>query len=156
MKPNTNPLTGVAFGYVCANDLDPDIVEVLMHGPKAHDSSYEDALEQALNGVAKALNLNCKWDLPESVKEELADIFQANYEPVEEPHVYGMHQGVTYCSSWLGGALNFFIFESPVRAQGRRSSPCVPNAGILTPANDGDVECCGVPADWWAEVHQEA
>jgi hypothetical protein len=68
-----------------------------------------------------------------------------------EPHIEGEAEGVKYSTSWLGGALNFFIFKSPfMTGAARRASPCVPNCGILD-VLDGEVTSYNVPPDWRAE-----
>lgn len=86
--------------------------------------------------------------------------FNDNYqpdEPVHEGEIVIPQQGnhaegwVKYRTSWLGGALHVWIFDSPhVTQQARRASPCVPNAGILDTL-DGDVLAYDVPADWRRE-----
>lgn len=69
----------------------------------------------------------------------------------DDPDTY-----VWFGSSWLGGALNFFILESSYQVFSAFCSPCVPGAGNLkvtdgpTPA-PASVRCYGVPRDWWAD-----
>jgi len=112
--PNFNPETGIAYGYVAANDLDGDVVHELMWGYQAQGEDTDE----------------------EGCEEELR---------------WGVYQGVKYQSSWLGGALNFWIFESPYIVNGGRASPCVPGACILNKENTGPVEGYGIPADWWSQ-----
>lgn len=40
---NTNPETGIRYGVVSANSLNPDVVQDLFYGPDADDLSYKDA-----------------------------------------------------------------------------------------------------------------
>lgn len=156
MKPNHNPLTGVAYGYVAARDLHPEVVDELMYGRGAKDHAYESALDEALCAAAKAVGLSDKHDLPQDLAEALEEVFLTNYEQPEEPSVEGMYEGVAYVSSWLGGALNFFIIHSPTVGAGLPASPCVPGAGILQRDGQGSVECYTVPPSWWAEQEVEA
>lgn len=68
----------------------------------------------------------------------------------EEIDRYGTLEGVDYKTSWLGGALHFFITYSPYIVKGNRASPCVPNACILNKGECGPVTGFGVPSDWWS------
>ncbi len=118
---NTNEKTGVRFGYISSNKLDSEVVQALVYD-YGTDYSYE-----------------------EYVKENPNEEDYEDYEN-DEPSIEGLMDGVSYGTSWLGGALNFFIFESPVIVKRALCSPCVPNAGDL--GNPGDFECYGVPEDW--------
>jgi hypothetical protein len=120
---NTNPETGISYGYVAANDLDSDVVDELMYGRQVIDRNYDD------------------W-----CKEHDSD----DYEQPDEPILEGALEGVVYRTSWLGGALHFFIFLSPHIVQGGVASMCVPNACILNKEGVGDATGYGVPSDWWA------
>lgn len=106
-KPNLHPTTGIAYGYVAANELDPEIVSALM-------------------AISK--------------------------DDYDEPYAEGVYDDVRYRTSYLGGALNFFILESPVVTDhAGLASPCVPNAGILSYTMDGGVQAYSVPESWWNE-----
>lgn len=72
---------------------------------------------------------------------------------IEEPIIEGTYEGVRYQTSWLGGALNFWIFESPVVGLFDLCSPCVPNAGNLDSPNHSGYLAYDVPADWRVEVN---
>ena len=137
---NIDPETGVAYGYVSADALDPEIVNALMDGAgKAYRNHDQEAYEKAYreeHGIGE--------------DEDLPDDAYDDYEPYEES-VEGIFEGVTYASSWLGGALNFFILDSPVvTTRARRASPCVPGAGILD-ALEGDVTAYNLPSHWRPE-----
>lgn len=114
---NTDVLTGIAYGYISANALEPEVVDDLLYRYNEVCTGDEDGSE---------------GDLPEA-------------EGVTP-------EGVRYCTSHLGGALNFFILWSPiVTDRARRASPCVPNAGIIDTL-DGSVTSYDVPAEWrWTE-----
>lgn len=149
---NTHPDTGVAYGLVSSNDLDPELVDTLMHGPQANNESYEDAL-------ARYLDEHLGDTDSEDREDRLEDIFSSQYTE-SEPTITGTHEGVTYATCWLGGALNFWVLESPHTGQGSRPSPCVPGACILHHPDSssewvGSSEGYTVPAGWWAarEVH---
>lgn len=148
---NINAETGIAYGYISANALDPEVVERLMNGSWAIDHTYDAALaeieEEAL--IAAAENGINEFDY-EDWTEAYVDERMEEY-TCDEPEISGTYEGVSYRTSWLGGALNFFIFDSPVTTdKARRASPCVPNAGILDTL-DGSETSYDVPADWRAE-----
>lgn len=65
---------------------------------------------------------------------------------LDEPETDGVFEGVTYATCWLGGALNFFILDSPYRHAGQKCSPCIPNACDLD--NSGTYMGYGVPDSW--------
>ena len=70
----------------------------------------------------------------------------------DEPDVSGTYEEVSYATSYLGGVLNFWIFESPHITQAATSCGiCVPGAGNLDNLT-GSVTCYDVPADWRCEV----
>lgn len=135
---NINPKTGIAYGYIAAQALGSELVHELMDGTGAerfvnHSHAYFEAQYRREHELDDA--------------DELPDDAYDVYEPYED-EVEGVIDGVHYASSWLGGALNFFILESPVTTdKARMASPCVPNAGILDTL-DGSVTSYDVPADW--------
>lgn len=155
---NTNPKTGIAYGYVAASVLDSDIVDQLMFGLHTTDLSYRAAVCE--------LAVEHGWEPadPDSPDFDAAEDFIDTYAEqdrsiltcvegleIEQPRVQGVYQQVSYESSWLGGALHFFIFDSPHKTDHASvASPCVPGAGILTELMDGSVTCYNVPPDWRA------
>lgn len=154
---NTNTETGIAFGYIAANDLDSELADTLMYGLQATDYSFKEALEQAIIEAKGAWEDDCDEKATAAaeagtdyVPEEFEfsnDEFGDKYS-CDEPIIGGVHEGVTYQSSWLGGALHFFIFHSPVITHtAKQASPCVPGAGIL-PSGEGSETCYDVPYDW--------
>lgn len=68
-------------------------------------------------------------------------------EDYEEAYTEGALDGVHYATCWLGGALNFFILESPVIHKGVPCSPCIPGACNVDQV--GTYEGYGVPENWW-------
>ena len=151
---NTNPKTGVPYGYISSSALNPDVVHDLMYGSQAVNHTENEVL------VDFAANEGF-----EPTGDNVADYHEAivwldeNYDgdwiddvpTADECIVTGTYEGVSYQSSWLGGALNFYIFESPVFTRsGRKASPCVPGACILDTL-DGSESGYDVPADWRAD-----
>lgn len=155
---NRNPKTGIAYGYISANQLDGGVVETLLHGPQAVDHTYMEAVVNMASerGFEPSGDLytdasDAEEYLNEQMQPDEIGWWGNDVPDIEEPIVTGTYEGVSYQSSWLGGALNFWIFESPVTTdKGRRASPCVPGACILdTP--DGSESGYDVPADWRAD-----
>lgn len=131
MTANINSETGIAFGYVSANELDSDLVQELLYGTHTTNHSYDAWVE------------SCYED--GSDPDDCADNYYS-----DEEQISGTYEGVTYCTSWLGGALNFFITNSSVITEvAEKASPCVPNAGILSAKMDGSTQSYSVPQDWW-------
>lgn len=166
MTINTDTTTGYAFGYIAANDMDGDIVDMLLQGSQVDNISQRHAELEETQRQLKEFEalLEQVQDIPSvaHLAETLRESFEADlegFEPqIEEPIVEGVYEGVTYRSSWMGGALNFWIFASPlITTRGRRASPCVPNACILHPSRDGDVHGYDVPPGWYAasDEHQD-
>lgn len=179
MTANIDPDTGVAYGYISANALHPDIVQELQDN--GTDVYYADAVAEAKREAAREwaakltaagvldLDLYVRLDVEteesdpldeERLEQVVQQYVESNwdgsdweqrfhdyYQP-DEPIHEGVKDGVKYRTSWLGGALNVFIFESPhITEAARRASPCVPNAGILDTL-DGDVRAYDVPPEW--------
>lgn len=145
---NYNHETGIAYGYISANVLHQDVVSALLYGDGCDtftDHSWEDTKE---NAIAEWRAENPDSDLDDSgvwdeIEQDVADYYQP-----DESQTSGTYDGVSFATSWLGGALNFWIFHSPnVTDMACRASPCVPGAGILDDL-DGDVTCYNVPDDW--------
>lgn len=137
MSANINPQSSIAYGFIRAYALDYGVVDMLMFGQQAVDLSYREAkykfmAEHRHSGRSE---------------DDLEQEFASRYE-CYEPTVEGVYEGVHYRSSWLGGALHFFILHSPyIKLNAGRASPCVPNAAILNA--EGDVIGYDVPPDWY-------
>lgn len=65
----------------------------------------------------------------------------------DEPYIEGILDNVHYATCWLGGALNFFILESPVIHKGFPCSPCIPGACNVDQV--GTYEGYGIPVSWY-------
>ena len=152
--PNINTKTNIPFGYIAASALDSEVVDELLYGRGAVDLSYQAALDEAdERASAEAAERGFDHGSPDWERFVDKHVETAmNYYECDEPDIEGNYEGVTYASSWLGGALNFWIFESPVTTtKARRANPCVPGAAILDTL-DGTEFGYDVPADWRAEA----
>ncbi len=154
MPPNVNPETGMRYGIISANSLDPEVVDEIQS--KGRDVHYEEALKELDSKISYACReYLCSGHIDEVVM--LArELFDSDYngsdEPVHEFEIdcpgYGPVIGQT---TWLGGALMVYIFKSPFQEACDLCSPCVPNCGNLDSRNPDGYQCYDVPADWRAE-----
>lgn len=166
---NTNPETRIPYGYVAANDLDPDLVQTLMEVGEYEtmkEAEYEAAMEFLRPVISDEEHQSIK--APEEGGLEQAEQLLMDYDlfsdyargldmmETSEPLIHGVYEEVHYMTSWLGGALHFFITQSPhITQNASKASPCVPNAGILSGPDDGnmgEVEAYTVPNDWWLDT----
>lgn len=46
MAPNTHPETGIRYGVISGNSLDPDVMQELFYGSRARDLTYEAVLRE--------------------------------------------------------------------------------------------------------------
>lgn len=137
MIPNTHPTTGIAYGVVSMNKLDPELWESLIY---------------------RGENLTCKALFEQHVmaydpeehpdRDAYLDEFDANYQGFDEEKWAGeTSQGIKWELGWLGGAPLLWILESPHVGDYEQCSPCVPNAGNLEKA--GNLKTYTIPNDWW-------
>jgi len=151
MKPNTNPETGIRYGIISSRSLNDDVVNEMYQVGK--DVHFTDAQEEITEGLERVLGDFMSDDSIERVTklaiEEMSNDFNDD-EPVYE----GTLDGVNFRTTWLGGALLVYIFESPITTYAKLCSPCVPNCGDLDNLEamcDGGYECYGVPDSWRAD-----
>lgn len=142
---NMNPETNIRYGYISAKSLHPEVINELMYGIQATDIRYENfkteiyaAMRASLDDYLSVHAIDAAYDAAIEETEYYDD------EPIHE----GEYKGVKYRTSWLGGALNVWIFESPQIEKFRLCSPCVPGACDLdSPNADGEFGYT-VPDDW--------
>lgn len=146
MSANTNPETGIRYGIIAANSLDPEVVnDIQMNGRDVH---YEEAKAELTKLIVDACDEFMGSAGRSDVAEYAVERMELYYdEPVHEFDIecegYGRVKGRT---TWLGGALMVWIFESPFTGAFALCSPCVPNCCDLDAA--GGYEGYDVPADW--------
>lgn len=153
MTPNVNPETGIRYGIISANNLDPEIVHEMQFGRGSKDLRWEEALSGLRKEIEHEVNqgelaLEDADDEYTLRKERLGD----DYYDDEPVHSFDI-DGVKGQTTWLGGALLIWVFESPHTGLFRLCSPCVPNCASLdSPADPlrDNVGCIGydVPKDW--------
>jgi hypothetical protein len=160
---NINPATGIAYGIISSHNLDPEVVQQLMYGPQATDKTYTQWIDDRRNDLrCQIQNVleDCGMEHTESLSQMIVDGINdddfGDYQ-CEEPLIMGVLDGVSYGTCWLGGALNFFIFESSlVLDDVPECSPCVPNAGNLDSYLDGvrgNIQTYAFPVTWFEESY---
>lgn len=107
------------------------------------DREVEEALEEEIEAAYNRLGYDDREDFIDSKLSRAMDHLH-----IEEPIIEFEYKGVEGRTSWLGGALNLWIFESPHTNTFALCSPCVPNACNLDqPDPDGYVGY-DVPPEW--------
>ena len=148
---NINPETGIRYGCIYLNSLDPDTAAWLWDN--AENLSEAEAYAELKSEIEAQVMEECP-DLDESeVEIEVENRLDCAAQDIEidEPILIGTCEGVRYEISWLGGAPLLWVFESPVISKAKLCSPCCPNAGDLNNLDDDGYECYGIPADWYAK-----
>jgi len=150
MEPNTNPETGIRYGIISANSLKPDVIEEIQQNGR--DIRYEENKSSLWDDVYAAAKDYLGGDIAEDLANRAADIFGQNWDDDEPIHEFEL-DGVKGRTTWLGGALLVYIFESPILTQRGLCSPCVPNCGDLDSKfnDEGGYTCYDVPPDWREE-----
>lgn len=143
---NTNPTTGIAYGYISSNALHPDTVHELMYGMQADDLTYREAVAAHVASMRADADPSGDPFDEDAVEQAFAESYE-DYEPA----ISGTLEGVSYHTSWLGGALNFWILESPHTGLFAACSPCVPGAADLDHPNAFGIMGYDVPATWRTE-----
>lgn len=145
---NRNPETGVRYGYISANSLHPDLVDYLQI--QGRDVHWEDARAELIAnftyGNIDDEDLESLEDYDDELERRLENLAEGWYD--DEPIHEGELDGVKYRTSWLGGALHVWIFESPVIGNYQECSPCVPGAGNLDCPDLDGVPTYDVPKEW--------
>lgn len=147
--PNRNPDTGVRYGYISANSLDPEVLDELQLGPQAVDVHWELAKGELIANYRYG-NIDDGEDQFDDLEDEIDRRVEelANNWYDDEPIHEGKLDGVKYRTSWLGGALNVWVFYSPCVGFFQECSPCVPGAGNLDCPEEYGVACYNVPQAW--------
>lgn len=158
---NTNPVTGIRYGVIAFDNIDPDLGQDLWY-THGKDLSYEAAvkelqaeLEREADAIEDQVHIGIAEADPSLVGDEdyearkieeayeskgyddREDFIEREMEKrseqiqIDEPVIEGEFEGVRYGIDWLGGAPLLWIFEGPVGRCRALCSPCVPNAGDL-------------------------
>jgi hypothetical protein len=147
MEPNTNPETGIRYGIISSQSLHSEIIhEIQSIGSDIYFEEACDDIRMSLEGVLR--DYMPKENIDE-IAEDAINRFGENYEHDEPVHEFILN-GVKGRTTWLGGALHVWIFDSPYLTHRGLCSPCVPNCGDLDSKfnDEGGYKCYDVPPDW--------
>lgn len=146
-EPNTNPATGIRYGIISSNSLHSEVIDEIMN--VGSDVHYEEACEDIRLSLEQVLRDYMRKEHISELAEDAIEKFGENYEPYETVYEFTL-DGVKGRTTWVGGALCVWVFESPYLTHRRLCSPCVPNCGDLDSEfnDEGGYECYDVPPDW--------
>lgn len=140
---NSNPLTGIRYGIISADALDPEVIdEIQQYGEDIHYEEWKSEIRASVHDD-ESIPDDEKDDVIEQRIEDGKDRFYDD-EPVHEFTL----AGVSGRTTWLGGAMLVWVFLSPHITRARLCSPCVPNCGDLNNVDPDGEECYDVPTDW--------
>jgi len=158
---NCHPETGVRYGVIACNSLDPDLVTELFYGQQATNVSYDEAYADAKREAEKEFedlvdqaeiaanetdpNMGegdfqtfvDKWlfdNCGEDTEEGFVELRLDQFADqceIDEPTIQGTLEGVEYQITWLGGAPLLWVLKGPQGWANQLCSPCVPNAANL-------------------------
>lgn len=148
MPPNINPNTGIRYGVISSNGLDPEIFQDLW------DSASDPQITENPSEEYRCPPGECdECDNPEGNGweqcEHAMDRFLSD-DMIDWPNTprEGNSDGVHYTIDEFGGGYLVWICMSPHIADYPQCSPCVPGAGDLDGERGGGVQCYDVPDDW--------
>ena len=143
---NINYETGIRYGIVAANNLDPEIVDQMQR--EGIDVHYEEAKSDLWDAIKRScgdsMSDRDSDDVADLAVERMSDHWQED-EPVHRFEI----DGVKGQTTWLGGGLLIFFFFSPHILKGRLCSPCVPGALDLNNLDPDGYEGYAPPNDWF-------
>lgn len=146
MEPNVNPETGVRYGIIRSHAIHPEIIDEIE--TRGTDLTYVVALEGFLKDLVDTLEMyGIRKEAAAELADEAAELFCEAYEHDEPVHSFEI-DGVKGQTTWLGGAMLIYVFESPHKTRAQLCSPCVPNCGDLDAVDDDGAECYDVPPEW--------
>jgi|GEM_PF-2170210 len=158
---NTNPTTGIRYGVIAMNSIDPDVANELWYGPGAVDMSYENACAEARKEAAREFDNLLEsaevaaYEIDPGMSDSEREAFIERWFEeagefhdqeafvdarvdyfgdqcqIDEPVIEGKYEGIDYMIDWLGGAPLLWVFEGPIGWANELCSPCVPNAANL-------------------------
>ncbi len=148
---NTNPETGIRYGIISALDLHQDIIDELQ--AVGTDVHWEKTIEDIRCRLRSVLDDYVHGGIAKQLEEDWIEQFrdvEGRYD--DEPVHEGTHCGVNYRTTWIGGALHVWVFDSPHTGLFAECSPCVPCAGNLDYPDSNGVLTYDVPPEWrWAD-----
>lgn len=152
--------TTIKASVISARNLDQDLVcslidngtnvtEIRRYEEFLQEFGYQIPTDEKFDTVVEVVNY---WDnrfnlaLDYAAENDVPEMDDDWF--CEEAEIYGVKDGVSYITGWLGGAMLIHIMVSPITGNYAMCSPCVPNTADLdSPCEDG-VLAYDVPAEW--------
>lgn len=145
MSANVNPKTGIRYGIISAHSLDPEVIDDIQR--EGTDIYYNEAVTELRDTVKRACEDYMSERDADDVADEAVERMSENFEPDEPVHEFEL-DGVKGRTTWLGGALMVWVFESPFTGKFKLCSPCVPNCCDADNPDPDGYEGYTVPEDW--------
>jgi len=154
MEPNVNPdtvncspTTGIRYGIISAHSLHSDVIdEIQSNGTDVHYEEMRKDLRESIENVCRDYMCTSRTvDVADYAIDQASEDWEDD-EPIHEFEIDGIKGRTT----WLGGALLVWVFESPFQTHAQICSPCVPNCGDLDSlmSDEGGYLCYDVPPTW--------
>jgi len=143
---NVNPETGVRYGIISANSLDPEVIcDLQAVGRDVHWEAHKREITDQTRR---------DWENGEITGDDFEDELEARLEREgdnfydDEPVHEFQRDGVRGRTTWLGGALLVFVFHSQWTTNARLCSPCVPGCCDLDSIDPNGYEGYDVNPEW--------
>ena len=153
MAANIHPVTGIPYGVIAANSLDPEIFDMIMtNGENTTELDAEEEFRKQINHEIESGRLAAD-QFGEEMERRLRE---RSEHATEDCHRYVEYDDDNKLSlevetTYLGGAILVYVLQSPYLCAAPLCSPCCPNAGDLDNRYEdgvGGVTCYDVPPDW--------
>ena len=165
MLPNMDEKTGIHYGVINANSLDPETLDqIITRGTSAYEADFNawalelrDELDRLCEGAKRFVPLAVAQEIREDMRKAEADIETAFHESADvndddSPISFDI-EGVV--GEYLRNSNVVMIFKSPVYTCARQCSPCYPNAGDLDTLDEYGFDTYAPPEDWWYEYNEK-
>lgn len=165
MIPNMDEKTGIHYGVINANSLDPEVLDqIITRGTSAYEADFNawaaelrDKLDRLCEVAKRFLPLADVQELRGNMQKAEEDIATAFYESCDvnddDSLVSFDIEGVV--GEYLRNSNVVMIFKSPVYTCARQCSPCYPNAGDLDTLDEYGFDTYAPPEDWWYEYNEK-
>jgi len=141
---NVNPETGVRYGIISANSLDPEVICDLQ--AVGRDVHWEARKQEIIDALQMEVDNGAEFEFDEELENRLERESYDFYD--DEPVHEFQRDGVRGRTTWLGGALLVFVFHSQWTTNARLCSPCVPGCCDLDSIDPNGYEGYDVNPEW--------
>jgi len=141
---NINQETGVRYGIISANSLDPEVICDLQ--AVGRDVHWEARKQEIIDALQMEVDNGAEFEFDEELENRLERESYDFYD--DEPVHEFQRDGVRGRTTWLGGALLVFVFHSQWTTNARLCSPCVPGCCDLDSIDPNGYEGYDVNPEW--------